>query len=133
MSLGEALLSGDRERALRIGFGFNVSEAFAAGEGNYDTFRDVALQLPTAVEVIMLQLQAIQGHDTQARLGSVQTPTLVIHGDEDRMLPIANGRLIAERIPGARLEVLEGVGHMFWWEQPERSAELIGEHALTAV
>jgi pimeloyl-ACP methyl ester carboxylesterase len=30
----------------------------------------------------------------------------------------------------ARLETLEDVGHMFWWEQPERSAELIREHAL---
>jgi 3-oxoadipate enol-lactonase len=35
-------------------------------------------------------------------------------------------------MPAARLESLEGVGHMFWWEQPERSAELVREHALAA-
>jgi pimeloyl-ACP methyl ester carboxylesterase len=40
--------------------------------------------------------------------------------------------MIAERIPGARLEVLEGVGHMFWWEQPERSADLVRSHCLSA-
>ena len=44
-----------------------------------------------------------------------------------------NGREIAALIPGSRLETLEGVGHMFWWEQPQRSAELIREHALAAV
>jgi 3-oxoadipate enol-lactonase len=57
-------------------------------------------------------------------------PTLVIHGTEDQMLDVANGEAIARAIPGARLERLEGVGHMFWIEQPERSAELVREHAL---
>ncbi len=46
------------------------------------------------------------------------------------MIPVANGELIASLIPGARLELLEDVGHMFWWEQPDRSAELIRSHAL---
>ncbi len=46
------------------------------------------------------------------------------------MLGIANGRAIAGAIPGATLEELEGVGHMFWWEQPARSAELLAAHAL---
>jgi pimeloyl-ACP methyl ester carboxylesterase len=38
--------------------------------------------------------------------------------------------MIAGLIPGARLETLAGVGHMFWWEQPERSAALVRQHAL---
>jgi pimeloyl-ACP methyl ester carboxylesterase len=49
------------------------------------------------------------------------------------MLPAANGKVIARLIPGARLELLHGVGHMFWWEQPQRSAELVREHALRGV
>ena len=59
-------------------------------------------------------------------------PTLIVHGTEDGVLPFPNGRQIAALMPQARLEVLEGVGHMFWWEQPQRSAELIREHALAA-
>ena len=47
------------------------------------------------------------------------------HGDEDRLLPVANRRLIAARIPEARLEVLEGVGHLFLVERSERSARLV--------
>lgn len=130
--LAEAMMSGDRERALRAGFDINVSRAFAAEASNWKAFRAMATRLPAAVPVIMAQLQAIGGHDTSERLASISVPTLVIHGDEDRMLSVDNGRLIASLIPGARLEVLEGVGHLFWWEQPERSAELIREHALAA-
>ena len=45
-------------------------------------------------------------------------------------MPPANGELLARGIAGARLERLDGAGHMFWWEQPERSAELIRAHVL---
>jgi pimeloyl-ACP methyl ester carboxylesterase len=130
--LTAGMLSGDRERAIRSGFEVNVSAAFAAQDDDYATFRTMAKALPAPIPVIMLQMQAIAQHDTSARLPSLDLPTLVIHGDEDAMLPVQNGRMIAGLIPGARLEVLEGVGHMFWWEQPERSAELLRAHALAA-
>ncbi|MDX6728304.1 MAG: hypothetical protein QOK49_3109 [Baekduia sp.] len=130
--LTAGMMSGDRELAIRTGFEINVSAGFAAQEGSYDTFRAMAKALPAAVPVIMLQMQAIAQHDTSARLASLGVPTLVIHGDEDEMLPVENGRQIAALIPGARLEILEGVGHMFWWEQPARSAELVRSLALSA-
>jgi 3-oxoadipate enol-lactonase len=126
--LAGALLSGDRERALRTGFSANLSAAFVADEANWEPFHAMATELPVAVPVIMGQMQAVMGHDTAVRLASIATPTLVIHGTEDRMLPVVNGELIARLIPGARLELLEGVGHMFWWEQPERSAALVRSH-----
>ena len=47
-------------------------------------------------------------------------------------MEVENGELIARLIPGARLELLEGSGHMFFWEQPERSAQLVREHAASA-
>ena len=47
----------------------------------------MATALPVAVPVIMLQMQAVMGHDTSARLGAIEAPTLVVHGTEDRMLP----------------------------------------------
>ena len=45
------------------------------------------------------------------------------------MLNVVNGRLVASLIP-ARLELLEGIGHMFWWEQSEHSAALVRDHAM---
>lgn len=128
--LGESMASGDRERALRTSFEVNVSRGYAAREGAYDRWRETMSQRPAAVAVIMAQLQAIGSHDTSRRLGDIEAPTLVIHGDEDEMLPVANGHMVARLIPGSRLEILEGVGHLFFWEQPERSAELIRDHAL---
>lgn len=46
-------------------------------------------------------------------------PVLVLTGDADLYAPPANARLIADRIPGARLTVLPGSGHSPWWEVPE--------------
>jgi 3-oxoadipate enol-lactonase len=68
-----------------------------------------------------------------ARLAGIRAPTLVVHGTADRLLDAVNGELLARLIPGARLELLEGAGHMFFWEQPERSARLVREHAAAAV
>jgi pimeloyl-ACP methyl ester carboxylesterase len=45
------------------------------------------------------------------RLGEVTTPTLVMHGDSDTLIDISGGRRTAELIPGARFEVIEGMGH----------------------
>ena len=92
-----------------------------------------SVTLPVAVPVIMAQAQAIGGHDTSARLAEIRVPTLVIHGTEDRMLAASNGELIARAIPGARLQVMDGVGHLFFWEEPERSAALVREHTGVSV
>ncbi|HEX8207413.1 MAG TPA: alpha/beta fold hydrolase [Solirubrobacteraceae bacterium] len=127
--LSDGWQSGDRERALRTGWAINVSEPFAARPGEYEKWREMALSLRVPLAAIMLQLQAISQHDTSARLAEIEAPTLVVHGTEDQMLPAANSRVIAERIPGARLVELEGIGHLFWWEQPEHSAELVRDHA----
>ena len=43
--------------------------------------------------------------------GEVTTPTLVMHGDRDTLIDISGGRRTAELIPGARFEVIEGMGH----------------------
>jgi 3-oxoadipate enol-lactonase len=129
--LFEAISSGDRERAIRVGWETNVSASKAEEADAYGTFLETAHRRAVAVPVVMAQAQAILAHDTSARLPSLRIPTLVIHGTEDQMLPVQNGRMIASLIPGAQLEILDGVGHLFFWEQPEHSAELI--RALAAV
>jgi 3-oxoadipate enol-lactonase len=126
--LAEAMMSGDRERALRVGWEVNVSPTYAVDEQAWNAYHEIALQRAVAVPVVMAQAQACMAHDTNARLDTLETPTLVIHGTEDQMIPVANAHLIAERIPGARLEILDGVGHLFFWEQADRAAELLGSH-----
>jgi 3-oxoadipate enol-lactonase len=131
--LGTAFASGDRDQVFRAMWEINLSPGFREDDSRYAAFAEMAAALSSPQPVIMQQMRACAIHDTHERLGQIDLPTLVIHGDVDRLLGYSNGRQIAAAIPGARLETLEGVGHMFWWEQPQRSAELIREHALAAV
>lgn len=129
--LGAAVMSGDRERALRATWEANVSQSFAQNADAYAAFRAIGEQRAVAVAVMMEQLSAITRHDTSTRLGQLAMPTLVVHGTEDRIIPVENGRTVAGLIPDARLEILPDIGHLFFWELPERSAELVREHART--
>ena len=52
---------------------------------------------------VLKQLGAIVGWSSYGRLPGIQAPTLVIHGENDRLVPPGNARLLARRIPGAKL------------------------------
>lgn len=127
--LGELFMAGKVGEAFAEGLRFNVSAEFAADERNIAPFREIAEELPMELPIMMAQLQAISSHDTTARLHEITAPTLIVHGSADQILPVANAHHMAELMPDARLEIFEGVGHLFWWERPERSAELVREHA----
>ncbi|MEA2154667.1 MAG: hypothetical protein QOE11_807 [Solirubrobacteraceae bacterium] len=130
--IAEAVLSGDGERAIRVGYDVMIAAEYAEDPANYDLYAKVAEQYPAPIPTLMAQLSAIVAHDTSSRLPDVSVPTLVVHGTADRLLDCTNGELLARLIPGARLELLEGAGHMFFWEQPERSAQLVRDHIAAA-
>lgn len=71
------------------------------------------------------RMEAALAHDVYDRLPQIECPTLVITGKDDALIPWENSRLIAQRIVGARLNVLEPAGHSFWVEQPEQSHDAI--------
>ena len=68
------------------------------------------------------QLYAIQGWSSMPWLHRLRQPTLVMSGDDDPIVPLLNGRILAWRIPGARLHVVRGGGHLFLLEEPRSSA-----------
>jgi 3-oxoadipate enol-lactonase len=61
---------------------------------------------------------ALGNTDLREQLGAIQVPTLVIHGEYDRVVPPETGRQLAESIPGARLVVIANAGHVSNQEQP---------------
>jgi pimeloyl-ACP methyl ester carboxylesterase len=65
------------------------------------------------------QWEAMQAWDAWDRLGDIACPTLVLHGTEDRLVPVENARRLASAVPGARLTLLEGAGHLYHSEQAE--------------
>ena len=131
--LATAYVSGEAEQVFRAMWEINLSPGFREDDSRFAAFAEMGSALPAPQPVVLQQMRACGDHNTHERLGQISLPTLVIHGDADRLLGYNNGREIASLIPDARLETLEDTGHMFWWEQPERSAELIREHALAPV
>ena len=75
----------------------------------------------------LLQLAAIAGWSSLRFLHRIRQPTLVMTGDDDPIVPTVNGRILAGRIPAARLHLVHGGGHLFLLDQAAGSAAVIGE------
>lgn len=71
------------------------------------------------------QWEAMQAWDAYDRLPEMIVPTLVLHGSDDQVVDVANARVLAERIPGAELVILEGAGHVYHSEQAEAADEAV--------
>jgi pimeloyl-ACP methyl ester carboxylesterase len=77
------------------------------------------LAQPFPTEAYRAQLYAATLHNCHDRLDRVDVPTLVVHGRHDRLIPVANAELLADRLPTARLRILEQSGHLYPTEQPD--------------
>jgi poly(3-hydroxyoctanoate) depolymerase len=84
---------------------------------------------PTALGYVY-QLYALSGWSSHAWIRTVRHPTLVVHGERDPVVPLANGRYLAESLPAGRLEVVRGGGHLFLLDEPHSAAPAI-ERFLT--
>ena len=73
------------------------------------------------------QAAAGAGFDVWDRVGEIGAPTLVLTGDADNVVDPRNSKLLAERIPNARIEVFSDAGHLFFWEQPQRFVDVVTE------
>jgi pimeloyl-ACP methyl ester carboxylesterase len=76
------------------------------------------LRFPTERRAYRAQLAAALLHDCYRRLDSIAAPTLVVHGADDRMVPVRNAEIMAERIARARLHVVPDAGHFYATEEP---------------
>ena len=61
------------------------------------------------------------------RLPTISTPTMVLHGEIDRLVPLANGEILADRIPGAELVVVPCANHVLTTDEPEQVAKILLE------
>jgi pimeloyl-ACP methyl ester carboxylesterase len=67
----------------------------------------------------------------ERRLHRITAPTLVLWADDDRVIPIEHGRLYAERIADATLQIVEDCGHAMYFEQTEAFADAVTEFLLS--
>jgi 3-oxoadipate enol-lactonase len=91
--------------------------------------RILAHRLATPQPLAAWSSQAAAGvtFDVWDRLGELRAPTLIVHGTEDVVVDPANAERLAERIQGARVERFDGCGHLLFWEEPARFADVVGE------
>jgi pimeloyl-ACP methyl ester carboxylesterase len=115
--------------------GMDAREVARRQEAAYytDSFRTASRQVideqfeivnrnPTPESAVKGHLAAIEAFDGVAELAQIKAATLVISGDSDRLIVPENSRLIAGRVSGAALCLLEDSAHFFWVEKPEEAA-----------
>ncbi|MGA8027900.1 MAG: alpha/beta fold hydrolase [Bryobacteraceae bacterium] len=71
------------------------------------------------------QLAGVLVWNSYRRLPRTKVPTLVLHGDEDHLIPPENGKVLASRIPGAQFHLLPKAGHILITDQPEACRDII--------
>jgi pimeloyl-ACP methyl ester carboxylesterase len=77
------------------------------------------------LHAIVRQDQAVKQHNLCDRLGEIHQPVLIIHGRQDRMVPVARSEQLQRGLPNARLQILEGAGHQVHSEQFTEVVRLI--------
>jgi pimeloyl-ACP methyl ester carboxylesterase len=116
------------ERALRIVAPYLLSaQTLRERPDVIDSWQAITRAEPPRLRGLIGQLSAAARHDAWERLPGIGAPTLVLTGDADRLIPHHNSRLLAQRIAGARLQLIAGAGHDFAADRPAETAA-----ALTA-
>jgi pimeloyl-ACP methyl ester carboxylesterase len=96
--------------------------------------RLVELQRAQPGEPAVLRAQAAAGalYVGRRRQSGIRARTLVLHGGADTVVDPRNGKLLSDRIPGARLVTFPGLGHLFFWEDPDGFADAVTSFLLAA-
>lgn len=82
--------------------------------------------LPQSEEAAMAQAMAQTTFDVSERLDRIGAPTLVVAGTEDRVVPPQNAEMLAAAIPNARLDLIQGAGHLVFIEAADRFNRDVG-------
>lgn len=115
--------------------------------GDFDELMDFVLEkrpfipwpIPGVLEQRAMENQAVnekifadirasaEDYDLASLLTDIRAPTLILWGERDRVLDVRNARVFQQQIPDARLQVLEGVGHVPMLEEPEATARRLDD------
>lgn len=79
----------------------------------------IEAMLKTSKTVLHGDFSACDGFDIMDRVGTIKVPTLVVCGSDDLLTPPKYGRFLAEKIEGARIEIIADAGHMVMIEKPD--------------
>lgn len=80
---------------------------------------------PPSIYGYLTQMFAISGWSSMLWLHRLHTKTLILAGNDDPIIPLFNGKLMAAIAPNARLQVIDGGGHLFLLNRTEEMAEIV--------
>jgi len=92
-----------------------------------DAFFQRYIRAPATEENALRQFVATARFQTYERLPKIKAPTLVMTGKKDVLIPPENSRIIASRIPGAKLVEFEDAGHGFIYQCREKFLSVLEE------
>lgn len=87
---------------------------------------------PRNKRVLKRQLAAQLRYSSLRRLHTIRQPTLIMHGEKDRLISPWNARRLARRIPGARLRLIVGAGHLHHRDRPGESRDVLLDFLMEA-
>ncbi len=119
-------------RALSVACGKAFLNSAAGQETISQAIAEMGNYPATPMHTFMRQGQAIAGFDSFARLGQIKSPTLIIHGDDDAIVPYPNVEVLHGAIASSKLHTLKAAGHMFFWEAPAETARVTGDFLAAA-
>jgi pimeloyl-ACP methyl ester carboxylesterase len=85
-----------------------------------EEFVRISLRYYQPPDAFFRQFQACLEHDTAERLHLVSSPTLILAGDDDHLVPSENSKILKELLPGSRLALFPGRRHCFFIEDADR-------------
>ncbi len=124
LAVDSALLNGlqnDRETAVRQ----LIDQQWAEDAGEQMKRLSLRRLLDTDAETLVNDYKAVNAFDMRDQITRIHTPTLIIGGTADRMVPFAESEFMNQRIDGSKLVRIEGSGHFMALEQPQAVAEAV--------
>ncbi|MFH1435166.1 MAG: alpha/beta hydrolase [Pseudomonadota bacterium] len=117
---------GTREEVARRVFSIALSERFVLERPEvFEQLVRWRIERPIIYRGYFGQLKAILAFDIEDRVGTISNDTLILHGSEDRIVPVQRAHDLHAALRNSTVEILEGAGHLFFIEQPERTAGLM--------
>lgn len=120
--------SGSPEERFQKGFELSFSEDFlAAKPPALERIRQHLVENRQPDYAYRRQAMAPMSFNAEPRLAEIEHPALVITGSADRVVPPSNSERLAEKLPNAQLEILNGAGHLCFIEQPDAFNQAVVE------
>lgn len=115
-----------KEEAYRKGFEYATSKSFF--EKNQDLIEklvNLKIENPQSPEAYFRQFNTVPKFNVDDQLAQIESPTLIIHGEKDRVVPFQFAEKLEEGIPDAKLEIVKGAGHIGFLEESDHINRLI--------